>query len=59
MNKYFWSLRETGGLEINFEPIVLNDIRNKLVSTYCTVTSNVLTQTNIKSQTMYISNLAS
>ena len=34
-------MRETDGLKIKFQSYVFEDIRNKLLSTHCTVTFNI------------------
>ena len=36
----------TNGLKLNFQSSVFDDVRNKLFSAHCTVTSNVLTVTD-------------
>ena len=45
-------------LNSEFQSYVFDNVRNKLVSAHCTVTSNVLTG-GWKSQTMYIFNITS
>ena len=47
---FFFQCINTSGLKINFEKEfqsnVFEDVRNKLISAHCTVTSNVLTVTD-------------
>ena len=41
---FLWSLRKRSGLKGEFQSYVFDDVRNKLVSAHCTVTSNVTCQ---------------
>ena len=41
-----FSMRKRGGLKTDFQSYVFYDVRNKLASAHCTVTSNILTVTD-------------